>query len=82
MPDRVSRAEYPWWVKVSIWGVPGRAGLLAFVGLSVAMADASDLLGLWDWRFLCFGPPFLLTALMYWLAIRWIDRHGTWDADG
>lgn len=38
MADRVPRAEYPWWVKLRLWGVPGRAGLWMYFGLSVAAA--------------------------------------------
>jgi hypothetical protein len=80
MADRVPRDEYPWWVKVSTWGVPGRAGLWAFVALSVAAAAACAVYGFWDPRFFS-GAGFLLSALMYWLSIRWIDRHGSWAPD-
>jgi hypothetical protein len=38
MSDRVPRNKYPWWVKVSMWGVPGRSGLWAFFALSVIAA--------------------------------------------
>ncbi|HEV3387122.1 MAG TPA: hypothetical protein VG097_20050 [Gemmata sp.] len=38
MGDRVPRGNYPWWVKLSMWGVPGRWGLWAFFVLSVALA--------------------------------------------
>jgi hypothetical protein len=74
---RVPRRRYPWWVKVSLWGVPGRAGLWAFVALSVAMAVGCVVYALWDRRFY-WGAAFLFSALMYWLSIRWIDRHGSW----
>jgi hypothetical protein len=78
VPDRVARGNYPWWVKLSLWGVPGgRAGQWFFVGLSVACAVACVVYGFWDDRFFI-GVLFLLSALMYWLTIRWIDRHGSW----
>jgi hypothetical protein len=78
MPDPVSQKDYPWWVKVSMWGVPGRAGLWAFVALSVALALASVAYGFRDGRFFIVGVAFLVAALLYWLSIRWIDQHGSW----
>jgi hypothetical protein len=60
-----------------VWGVPGRAGLWAFVALSGALALVCVVGGFWDGRFFA-GVAFLLSALMYWLSIRWIDRHGSW----
>jgi hypothetical protein len=38
MVGRISRAQYPWWVKVSLWGMPNRRAVLAFAWLSVAAA--------------------------------------------
>jgi hypothetical protein len=79
MANRIDRGNYPWWVKLSLWGVPrGRAGLWFFVGLSIACAVACVIYGFWDHRFFL-GVLFLLSALMYWLAIRWMDRHGSWN---
>ena len=72
--------KYPWWVKASLWGVPGRAGLWAFVVICLALAAGSAIYGFWDRRFL-FGIGFLFSALMYWLSIRWIDRHGSWTPE-
>jgi hypothetical protein len=80
MAGPVPRASYPWWVKLSMWGVPGRAGLWAFVALSVALAGGCVVYGFWEKRFFL-GIGFLLSALMYWLSIRWVDRHGSWTAD-
>ena len=74
----VPRAAYPWWVKLSMWGVPGRFGLWAYVAFCVATAVACVIYGFWDRRFFT-GALFLFGALMYWLSIRWVDRHGSWD---
>ena len=78
--ERVPRIGYPWWVKLSLWGVPGRAGLWAFVALSVAASVGCVVYGFWDRRFF-FVVGFLFSALMYWLSIRWVDRHGSWASD-
>jgi len=45
MAERVPRSEYPLWVKLSLLGVPGRNGLWAFVGLSLAAAVACAVYG-------------------------------------
>ncbi len=78
-PAPVPRRDYPWWVKLSMWGVPGRAGLWAFVALSLLCAAACVAYGFWDERFFA-GGLFILSALPYWLTIRWVDRHGSWAA--
>lgn len=81
MADRVARADYPWWVKVSLWGAPGRAGQWVFVALSIASAVGCVIYGFWNRPFFL-GVLFLFSALMYWLTIRWIDRHGSWSNAG
>jgi hypothetical protein len=72
-------ASYPWWVKVSRWGVPGRAGLWACVLVALLAAAICVLYGFRDPRFLPVGGLAVLTALPYWLSIRWMDRHNAWD---
>jgi hypothetical protein len=80
MSDRVQPDDYPWWVKLSMWGVPGRGGLWIFVFVSIVAATACVVYGFWDRRFF-YGVAFLLSALMYWLSIRWVDQHGSWSHD-
>lgn len=75
--DRVSRDAYPWWVKVSLWGVPGRRGLWAFVVLSLACSLGALLYGFWDARYFA-ASAIGLAAIPYWLSMKWVDRHGTW----
>lgn len=80
MSERISRSRYPLWVKLSLLGVPGRRGLWAFVGLCLAAAVASTAYGFRDSRFFCLPAPFVGAAFLYWSAIRWVDRHGSWEA--
>jgi hypothetical protein len=81
MSEHVPRSDYPWWVKLSMWGVSGRSGLWVFFALSVAAAVSCVVYGFFlDPRFF-FGVAFLFSALMYLLSIRWVDRHGSWDED-
>jgi hypothetical protein len=77
MTQRVDRANYPWWVKLSLLGVPSRSGQWFFVGLSIAAAVGCVIYGFWDPKFFL-GVGFLLAALTYWLTIRWVDRYGSW----
>jgi hypothetical protein len=80
MGERVPRDQYPWWVKVSLWGVPGRAGVWACFGLSVlaAVGCVTYAVLMNDPR-LFSGLLFLFGAFMYWVTIRWVDEHGSWD---
>jgi hypothetical protein len=79
MTESIPRSRYPLWVKLSLLGVPGRRGLWAFVVLSLASAIACAAYGLRDSRsFYLFGP-FAAAAFLYWSAMRWVDRNGSWD---
>ena len=81
MGRRKSRSEYPLWVQASIWGVPGRGGLWGLVVFSLACAGLLLLHGLRAGRFLDVAFLLACAALPYWLSIRWIDQHGSWDDD-
>jgi hypothetical protein len=78
MAEKIPRSKYPIWVKLSLLGVPGRAGLWFFVWLSIIGAIVCIVFGFRDPRFFA-GAFFLFAALMYWLTIRWVDRNGSWD---
>jgi hypothetical protein len=81
MSGRVPASDYPWWVKLGLIGGGGRTGMWAWLALSVAVAAACVAYGLWFPQPLVAvigGPGFLLAAFMYWLPIRWVDRHGSW----
>ena len=82
MAERIPREHYPWWVKFSLWGVPGREAAWAFVVLSIVAAAGSTAYAvtMGDRRAFV-GILFLLAALIYWLSIRWVDRHGSWQRE-
>jgi hypothetical protein len=82
MADKLPRDRYPWWVRVSLWGLPGRAAVWAFVGLSLLAAVGCCVYAAWvgNPRWYA-GALLLLAALMYWLSIRWVDRYGSWEHD-
>lgn len=67
----------PLWVKIGLWGVPGRAGAWAFVWFSIIVAVACVFYGFQDKRFF-YGGLIVFAALWYYLAIRWVDRHEQW----
>ena len=74
--------EWPWWVRLSLGGSKSRAALLRWAGLSLVFGALVVAFGLWSnlaWStgVGLIGGPF--AALMYWLAIRWIDQRGAWD---
>jgi hypothetical protein len=68
----------PWWVKLTLWGLPNRASALFFVWLCIALASAFVVLGFRDRRF-SLGSVWLLPALGYLRAVRWVDKNGGWS---
>ncbi len=67
----------PLWVKVALWGVPGRSAAWAFFWLSLALAIGGIIYGFWDRRFFA-GAMLFVAAAWYYLAIRWVDQRGGW----
>lgn len=69
--------DRPLWVKLALWGVPGRAGMWAFFWLSLGLASACVGYGFVDRRFFV-GGLLVLSAAWYYAAIRWVDQFGRW----
>jgi hypothetical protein len=78
MTEPIPRSRYPLWVKLSLLGVPGRPGLWTFVVVSLTAAIACVAYGFRDSRFFYGSGLFLVAAFLYWSAIRWVDRNGSW----
>jgi len=75
----VDRGKWPVLVRLSLLGLPSRASAMAFVWLSLAAAAAGIASGvLVDPRGL-YGCAFVLAALAYYGAIRWVDQHDRWS---
>ena len=55
----------PWWVKLTLWGLPNRFSALFFVWLCVGLAAAFVLLGFRDRRLSLVAALWLLPALGY-----------------
>jgi hypothetical protein len=78
MSDLDFRRGYPLWVRLSLWGSPTRTVVWVWCWLCVALGVVSCTLGA-AWRPVFYlGALWFLGALVYWLAIRWVDRHGRW----
>ncbi|WP_092051512.1 hypothetical protein [Planctomicrobium piriforme] len=78
MNENRMTTERPRWVKLGLWGLPGRAAARGFFWLSVALGIGSICYGFVDPRFWG-GAAFLLAAFWYDAAIRWVDRNGSWS---
>ena len=65
-------------VYLGLWGLNSRMAALAFVWLCVVLAAVSVALG-WVNPIGYAGVIFLPCAAWYWYAIRWVDRHSSWD---
>jgi hypothetical protein len=77
LPYAVPRPPRPFWVKVGLWGVPGRRAAWGFFWVCIAFAAFSGMRGFRDARWFL-GTPVVLAAFWYWASIRWTDRHGSW----
>ncbi len=78
MDDSKRLAQRPLWVKLGLWGLPTRASAWAFFWLSWGITVGCVAYGFWDRRFF-FGGLLVLAALWYFLAIKWVDQHGSWS---
>lgn len=70
----------PTWVKLSLWGLESRGAVLGFAWLSVlaALGLIAYAIAKSDPRFY-FGAGFFGAALLYWRAVVWVDRNGSWS---
>jgi hypothetical protein len=74
-PPAVKR---PWWVRVTLLGLPSRASAMACVWCLLVLAIAVLNFGRRDIRLAWIVAPIALAGLGYALAIRWVDTHGGW----
>ncbi len=82
--DRSSIAR-PWWVKVGLWGISSRGSAWSFVWLSIAIGGVCLVAGIWipglyHRVFWLLGGLGFVGAVVYLLAIRWVDRNGAWPS--
>ena len=70
--------EKPLWVRVGLWQISSRSMAIAFMIGAVVLATVGVAYGLVGRRvFVIFGG-FYLSALWYWLCIRWMDVRKAW----
>lgn len=74
----VDRSDWPFMVRIGLWGLPSRSSAWFFVWLSLAMAAASVAYGFVN-PIGFTGVILVFAALWYYLAIRWVDRHNRWS---
>jgi hypothetical protein len=67
----------PAYVRLGLMGIRTKAMAYGFVFLSLALAAGGIVVGLQKPIFFL-GAGFLFSAVWYWAAIRWNDRHGVW----
>jgi hypothetical protein len=68
----------PWWVKLTLRGLPNRFWALVCVWLCVGLATVFVILGFLDLRFSLWAVC-LLGALGYLRAVQWVDKNGGWS---
>jgi hypothetical protein len=67
-----TKPKRPMLVSLGLWGLKTRKSALALMWLCIAIAVVSVVLKFW------LGLIFLLAALWYWLALKWVDTHEGW----
>jgi hypothetical protein len=66
-------------VVTGLWGLPNRGWAWGLVWFSLVLAGACVAYGVVSgYRPAFLGGGFVLAALWYFAAIRWVDRHGEW----
>lgn len=68
---------WPLWVSMGLWGLPGRGWAWGFFWFSLILSLGCTIYGFTDWRFFI-GSGFILAALWYFAAIRWVDQNSEW----
>jgi hypothetical protein len=81
MPDPIPYERYPWWVKVSLAGLPTRGAVRAFAWLCLVTAPVGCAWAAWAGYTRWYACAlFVVAALLYEASVRWVDRHGSWPA--
>ncbi|MDQ5824277.1 MAG: hypothetical protein M3441_08695 [Chloroflexota bacterium] len=78
----VDRSTWPPMVRLGLMGLRSRGAAWAFFWLSIVVAAGGIAFGLVNPDFfiggIFVGGIFLVAALLYYLAIRWVDQHSRW----
>ena len=83
--DARRQGNRPYWVLIVLWGLPSCASAWACVWILSAFAVGCIAYGFVDRRFFVgaimavAAAIMAIAALWYYLAIRWVDRHGRWN---
>ncbi|MCS7045984.1 MAG: hypothetical protein NZO58_06480 [Gemmataceae bacterium] len=75
---KADRSTWPLLVWIGLWGLPTRRWAWLFVWLSLGLSAGSVALGFFH-PLAFVGALFVIAALWYYLAIRWVDKHSSWD---
>ena len=71
------RDDWPFVVRLGLWGLPNRTSAWACFWLSIVIAIACVAYGFIDARFFPVGVM-ALAAVWYYLSIRWVDENRRW----
>lgn len=69
---------FPLYVKIGLLAIYSKRTALFYFWLSIALSVVSAVLGVFN-RIYFWGLGFLISALWYWLCIRWVDKNSKWD---
>ena len=72
------RGQWPMWVRFGLWKVPSARAANAYRFFSGLIAVGAGIAGFQSPRFFLVAAAMGAAALWYWLAARWVERHGGW----
>ncbi len=73
----MNQPQKPIWVRFALLGASSRGSAVASCVISWVLGIAIGLGGIWDRRLFA-GFLLLVAAIVYWRAIRWMDRNAAW----
>jgi hypothetical protein len=74
------QAVRPDWVELGLWQIRTRSVAMLFCISCIALLIVSATLGVvQDPKYLIVSLGCLSAAVWYWLCIKWVDKHGTWQ---
>jgi len=76
----VDRSEWPIMVRLGLMWISKRSSALIWTAIIAAIAIGCIIAGfIIDNVFFFSGVVCVFSALWYYLAIRWVDKHSTWQ---
>jgi len=69
----MERKDWPWWVRLSLVGIPTRKAALVWCALAIVLGiGAAIFFNDAEWLVIW------IAAILYYVPMKWVDRNGGW----